>query len=81
MCELFTDAIVADNRTRREVIRKELQAVGLSMTDIKHAQPIETIESSRLQRSVVVHLQLEDVRPMAKLIKDVQSAVDPSGTQ
>ena len=58
--------------------RKELKAICLSVRKVEHAESLKRINPCRLQRRVVVHLQLEDVTAMDQLAEDATLALDHS---
>lgn len=80
-CELSTHAIVAHSHARRELARQELQVVGLSMADIKHAKVFQGVKSSCLQCGIVVQLKLEDVGSAAQLAEHALGLHDALGAQ
>ena len=68
--ELLFDAVIADDRARREELAKELEVVCLPMAHVEDTQAFQAFQARRPDRCIVVHLQLEDVRSLAHLAED-----------
>ena len=66
ICELSTDAIVANHCFRREVSRQKLQIVSLTVAHVKYAHSFKSVKSRCLQSRIVVQLQLENVFMLAQ---------------
>ena len=58
--------------------REELEIICLSVRKVEHAEALERVDPCRLQRRVVVHLQLENVATMDQLAEDATLALDHS---
>ena len=58
--------------------RKELEIICLSVRKVENAEALERVYPCRLQRRVVVHLQLKDVTAMDQLAEDATLALDHS---
>jgi len=68
--QLASDAVVAYDRSWFKMTRQKTQRLCLSVADVEDAESLQAINIRRLQGSIVIHLQLENVGTLPDLAED-----------